>query len=76
MPLGHEWNEVNLTPSQIAQNGAFLRIRRERHVVHDQRLGSMTGATFVIVPRLSSRVRVARARATCPRRIPGGCGAM
>eukprot|EP00974_Lingulodinium_polyedra_P070575 6829631-Lingulodinium_polyedra.AAC.1 len=42
MPVGSEWNVINLTPEQRIQNGEFLRICREWHAEHDQRQSATT----------------------------------
>eukprot|EP00974_Lingulodinium_polyedra_P117016 11161451-Lingulodinium_polyedra.AAC.1 len=41
MPVGIEWNIVDLTPEQRAEHDEFLRIRQEGHSEHGQRLGAM-----------------------------------
>eukprot|EP00974_Lingulodinium_polyedra_P057938 5578984-Lingulodinium_polyedra.AAC.1 len=42
MPAGTEWNIVELTEEQRAENDKFLRIRRALHERHGQRLGAMS----------------------------------
>eukprot|EP00974_Lingulodinium_polyedra_P112548 10889114-Lingulodinium_polyedra.AAC.1 len=63
MPVGSEWNYVDLTPRQRAENDEFHRIRQERRVEHGQRLSAsvqLQGAMFVVTPTPSTHVRVAR----------------
>eukprot|EP00974_Lingulodinium_polyedra_P115551 11155762-Lingulodinium_polyedra.AAC.1 len=51
MPVGTEWNIVELTEEQRAERDEFLRVRRALHEGHGQRLGAMSQEQRVAMRR-------------------------